>query len=103
MGRTKNSRRNKGFSFRSGRGWLVTEGSRSIKPVDQDGHHITDRTCGARAEEAYRRYALEKPNLDAPEPLGTCPIPRHFAQELIRNSLWLIAKKLQRFAFSTSG
>ena len=54
-GRSKGSR-NKGFWFRAGRGWYVTEGTSSIPLRDSDGLHIKSKQQEEEAEEAYHRY-----------------------------------------------
>lgn len=56
MARRKNSR-NKGYWFRDGRGWYVTEGRRSVPLCDENGH-LKERDCDA--EKAYARYLIQE-------------------------------------------
>lgn len=58
MARRKRSR-NKGYWFRAGRGWFVTEG-KSAKPLrDDKGNHIKFAADEEGAKKAYARYLLE--------------------------------------------
>lgn len=52
--------RNKGYWFRSGRGWYVTEGTSSIPLRDVKGNHIKSRDQEEEAKEAYHRYSLDR-------------------------------------------
>lgn len=57
MARHKRSR-NKGYWFRAGRGWFVTEGKSSKPLLDVKGNHIKSADDKEGAEVAYARYLL---------------------------------------------
>lgn len=50
--------RNKGYWFRTGRGWYVTEESSSIPLCDVNGNHIKSADAAEEAKEAYARHLL---------------------------------------------
>ena len=54
-GRRKGSR-NKGYWFRSRRGWYVTEGKSAVPLCDPDGHHIKSKRDEEETKEANYRY-----------------------------------------------
>jgi len=62
----KRGSRNKGFWFRSGRGWYVDS-----EPLrDVDGHHIKDRGAKEAAQTAYHLRAVGRGPEKPKEPLG---------------------------------
>ena len=56
-GRNKGTR-NKGFWFRAGRGWFVTEGKSSKPLLDDQGKHIKSADEREEAKKAYARHLL---------------------------------------------
>jgi len=57
MARRKRSH-NRGYWFRAGRGWYVTEGKSSKPLLDNQGKHIKSADDREEAERAYARYLL---------------------------------------------
>lgn len=65
-GRSKGSR-NRGFFYRSGRGWVASEGSRCVPLGNPDGSRLRDRNARlADVKAAYQRY-LEQKKAEAEE------------------------------------
>jgi len=59
MARNKRSH-NKGYWFRAGRGWYVTEGKSSKPLLDDKGKHIKSADEREEADKAYARYLLQE-------------------------------------------
>ena len=58
QGRKKGSR-NRGYFFRTGRGWCASEGSRAVPLCYEDGTRIREKNApAALVQEAYARYLL---------------------------------------------
>ncbi|MHC4405290.1 MAG: hypothetical protein ACYTG0_37055, partial [Planctomycetota bacterium] len=68
-GRTK-GRRNKGYWYRNGRGWYVTEGARAIPLRDPEtGQHVCDKTTpDATLQLAYAHYQVDRQRRTATGP-----------------------------------
>ncbi|MFN0244175.1 MAG: hypothetical protein ACKVWV_14900, partial [Planctomycetota bacterium] len=59
-GRRKGSR-NRGYFYRTGRGWFAKDAGRFIPLADSEGGRLRDRTCPAETvQDAYARFRLEK-------------------------------------------
>jgi len=66
----KKGGRNRGFFYRSGRGWYVKNGSQFLPLRDLDGQHLKDPKCDDRTvKEAHARWLLDRS--PAPERNGT--------------------------------
>jgi integrase len=53
--------RNKGYFYRSGRGWYATEGARKVPLTDEFGEHIKDPKADAEVvREAHARYLVAR-------------------------------------------
>lgn len=82
VGRPKRSR-NKGYFFRTGRGWFATAGARKIPLRDEQGMPLRDRrTPVMRVQEAYARYLLTAENPDVvtglPAAISVADVCRHY-------------------------
>jgi len=64
----KRGSRNRGYWYRSGRGWYVTEGRSSVKLCDAYSQHLRDPEDEEEVEKAYARYVLEH------EPQSSCGV-----------------------------
>lgn len=59
-GRKTNSR-NRGYFFRTGRGWYATEGKRKVPLTDDAGAHLKDHSIDHEViKQAYARYLLTR-------------------------------------------
>jgi len=54
----KGGGKNRGYWFRKGRGWFVTEGISAVALCDDKGNHIKDAKDVEGAKSAYARYVL---------------------------------------------
>lgn len=79
-GRKTNSR-NKGYFFRTGRGWYATEGNKKIPLTDAAGNHLKDPKAGPEiVKEAHARYLLTRS--EQPRQAGCQPITVRLACQL---------------------
>ena len=61
LGGRKRGTRNKGYFYRSGRGWYTTEGKRMLALRYEDGEHIKDPKTDERdLKEALARHILSQ-------------------------------------------
>ena len=70
--------RNRGYWYRSGRGWFVTENGQPVALRAENGKHLKERDTPADAlERAYARYILgQQENAKRPATGDTTPLLR---------------------------
>ena len=90
MGRQKSKRtgrkrggHNKGYWFRTGRGWYTTEGIKKTPLLSEDGEHLKDRDAEAEAERAYARHLLGQQETARRDAVGDTALINRVCQDYL--------------------
>ncbi len=60
IGGRKSGGHNRGYWYRSGRGWYASENRRNVPLRDSKGQHIKDRAAAGEAKRAYETFCKER-------------------------------------------
>jgi len=110
-GGRKSGGTNRGYWFRTGRGWYVTEDGKSVPLRDEHGDHIKDKGVGDRVKKACARYLLQleeaakQPATGGDMPLTECcrVYLDHSKRHDAKNTYTIRANFLFDFCFGFSG
>ena len=78
---------NRGYWFRKGRGWYVTEGQKKLPLMDKHGMHITDENAPDDiVKDAYARYRLGLDQRQRQDALGEGTVVLRAVQDYLKHS-----------------